>query len=199
MPNIKCIHALVSKFNDFRKTGGRSTIDKMPVSGHIHKKVRSMRKIGYWNHTVTAMSIAALLLLFGCMGAYGRTRSNPDLTNAFKKQLDLPDYNYYYCGHENLPYAVVGIDPRYEFQDRLWHKIETKADVYKKAAGVIVWNDNWSRGADILDPEGKRIGIWFSYYNTTTVKVGPGNAVAVYNPYQDSPRHNFMDDNSPPR
>lgn len=27
---------LLSKFNDFRKTGGRSTIDIMLVIGHIH-------------------------------------------------------------------------------------------------------------------------------------------------------------------
>ena len=145
----------------------------------------------------TALTIAALLILPGCMGSYGRIKSNPALTDAFKNQLALPDYYYYYCGRENLPYAVVGIDPRYELQDRVWLKIETKTDVYKKASGVIAWNKHWSRGADILDPEGNRIGIWFSYYSSTPVKVGPGNKVAVYNPY--SPNHDRLDThNSPP-
>jgi len=145
-----------------------------------------------------ALAITTLLILTGCMGSYGRIESNPELTDAFIHKLELPDYNYYYCGRENLPYAVVGIDPRYEFQDRVWVKIETKADVYKKAAGVLVWNDTWSRGADILDPAGNQIGIWFSYYNTTTVKVGPDNTVAVYNPYRPSPWKNSMDSGTLP-
>lgn len=127
--------------------------------------------------------IAILLIAQGCTGSYGRIKTNPELTAVFKNRQALPDYNYYYCGREALPYAVVGIDPQYEFKDRVWHRIESKADLYERAAGVLAWDDNWSRGADILDPEGNRIGIWFSYFDTTTVKVGPGNAVAVYNPY----------------
>jgi hypothetical protein len=152
-----------------------------------------MNRHGNYGYMAPAMAIMILLILPGCMGSYGRIKSNPDLTAAFKNNLELPDYNYYYCGRENLPYAVVGIDPQYEFQDRVWFKIETKADVYKKAAGIIAWDTTWSRGADILDPEGNRIGIWFSYYNSTTVKVGPDNKVAVTNPYNPG----FVD-NAPP-
>lgn len=131
--------------------------------------------------TVAAVSI--LLLLNGCMSGYGRLKANPDLTDAFKNKRALPDYNYYYCGRENLPYAVVGIDPAYQFEGRVWFKLETSEDVYKKAAGVVAWNPIWAKGAEILDASGNRIGIWFSYYQHTTVKVGPGNNVAVYSPY----------------
>jgi len=142
--------------------------------------------------------LAAGLLLSGCTGDYGRLKTNAEWTEAFTKQLELPDYNYYYCGRENMPYAVVGIDSKYTFDDRLWHKIDSKADVYQRAAGVMVWNDQWSRGADILDPDGNRIEIWFSYYRNTTVKMGPGNTVAVFNPYQASPWANYMDNDQMP-
>ena len=142
--------------------------------------------------------ILVLLTLPGCMASYGRLKTNPDLTDVFKNRRVLPDYNYYYCGRADLPYAVVGIAPEYDFQDRVWHKIETKEEVYEKAAGVLAWNDIWSRGAEILDPSGNRIGIWFSYYHSTTVKVGPENKVWVYNPYSPNKHSSDTAHGAPP-
>ena len=133
--------------------------------------------------------IAALTTMSGCLGDYGRLKGNPALTDAFKNRQTLPDYNYYYTGRENLPYAVVGIDPRYQFKDRVWHPIESKEEVYKQAAGITAWDRHWARGADILDADGNRIGIWFSYYDSTTIKVGPENLVAVYSPYSPNRNH----------
>lgn len=150
-----------------------------------------MRKFFNGGAKIAFSVVFLLTILAGCMQNYGRLKSNPELTDAFTNQRALPDYNYYYCGRENLPYAVVGIDPDYQFEDRLWYKIETKEQVYKQAGGVVDWNHIWARGADILDPSGNRIGIWFSYYQSTTVEVGPGNRVVVYNPY--SPNHKSSD------
>jgi hypothetical protein len=150
-----------------------------------------MRTTYKWGSMTASMAIAVLLILPGCMSSYGRLKANPELTDAFTNRRALPpDYIYYYCGRENLPYAVVGIDPAYQFEDRVWFKIETKEEVYKKAASVVAWNDIWSRGAEILDPSGNRIGIWFSYYQHTTVKVGPENKVTVYNPYSPNKKSN---------
>ena len=157
-----------------------------------------MKKTINWVYPAIVLTIVALLILPGCMGSYGRLKSNPELTDAFKNQLELPDYNYYYCGRARMPYAVVGLDPEYEFQSKTWQKIETRDDVYKKAAGVLAWNPSWSKGADVLDPSGKRIGIWFSYYRSTAVKVGPGNKVAVYNPYRPSDDRVEPQNNPPP-
>ena len=147
-----------------------------------------MKKSDKWGFKAAVMAVSVLLILPGCMQSYGRLKTNPDLTAAFKNRLELPDYNYYYCGRDNLPYAVVGIDPKYEFQDRVWHKIETKEEVYKKTDSILAWDEIWPRGADILDPSGNRIGIWFSYYHRTTVKVEPENKVTVHNPYSPNAR-----------
>jgi hypothetical protein len=152
--------------------------------------MKTKNKLGFW---VTVLAVSILLTLTGCMGDYGRLKEDPALTDAFKNGRALPDYNYFYCGRENLPYAVVGIDPAYQFEDRVWFKIETKEEVYKKAASVVAWNHIWSKGAEILDPSGNRIGIWFSYYQHTTVKVGPENKVAVYNPYSPNKKSSDRD------
>ena len=127
--------------------------------------------------------IAALIILPGCMADYGQLKGDPGLTDVFQDLAALPDYNYYYNGRANVPYAVIGIDPQYEFQDRVWHRIENRADVVKKVANIRSWNREWSQGAEIVGPSGEKLGIWFSYYRQTTVKVGPGNMVAVYSPY----------------
>lgn len=145
-----------------------------------------MKIASKWALKAAAMVVSVLLFLPECMQSYGSLKTNPDLTNAFKNQLELPDYNYYYCGRNSRPYAVLGIDPQYEFQGKTWQKIETREDVYKKAAAILAWNRNWSKGSDVLDPAGKKIGIWFSYYRSTGVAVGPENKVAVYNPYRTS-------------
>jgi hypothetical protein len=40
------------------------------------------------------------------------------------------------------------------------------------------------RVADILDPGGRRIGVWFSYYHHTPVRVDPDSGVLdIFNPY----------------
>jgi hypothetical protein len=127
--------------------------------------------------------IAALISIPGCMAAYGQLKGDPALTDVFLNKDALPDYNYYYNGRANVPYAVIGIDPQYEFQDRVWHRIDSREDVVAKVANIRSWNREWSQGAEIVDASGNRIGIWFSYYRHTTVKVGPENKVAVYSPY----------------
>ena len=124
--------------------------------------------------------------LTGCIENHGRIISNPTLFEDYKTRQALPEYHYYYCGRSGLPYAVVGIDPKYIFSDRLWHKIETKEDVYKKIEGLMPtpWESFRVTSADIFDSSGNKVGIWFSYYYTTTVKIVPGtNIIEVYNPY----------------
>lgn len=124
--------------------------------------------------------------LTGCIENYGKITSNPALFDAYKTRQALPEYHYYYIGRSGLPYAVVGIDPKYTLLDRLWHKIEAKEDVYEKIDGLMQepWESSRITAADILDSSGTKMGIWFSYYHTTVVKRVPGtNNIEVYNPY----------------
>jgi hypothetical protein len=110
-------------------------------------------------------------VLSGCAGNYGSLSTNNGLLDQYKGQ-GLPDtYNYYYCGRSSLPYAVVGIDNAYGFKDRIWLKIESKEDVYKKISSLSDLHRDSSRlfTKDILDTEGKKIGVWFSYYQSSPI------------------------------
>jgi hypothetical protein len=40
------------------------------------------------------------------------------------------------------------------------------------------------RAADILDPQGRRIGVWFSFYHYTPVRVDEDSGILnIFNPY----------------
>lgn len=125
-------------------------------------------------------------ILSGCAGNYGTIRSNTALLDQYRGG-GLPDhYNYYYCGRSSLPYAVVGIDRSYGFNERVWFKIDAKQEVYKKIYNLSDLHRDASRlfTSDILDTQGQKIGVWFSFYTTTPVQIDPETRmVTVYNPY----------------
>ncbi len=139
--------------------------------------------------------LVSLLALTGCVsGTYGKLKTNETLMGQYKDKTLPGDYQYYYCGRSGLPYAVVGIDRDYSFDEKFWSKIESTEDIYLKIRNLNdhSWGSTIMFSKEILGPDGKKIGIWFSYYNTTPVKVdSQTNSVAVYNPYKPGSRYSM--------
>ena len=147
--------------------------------------------------TFTAMCIILILLLpfFSCagkhgsMGKYGHLQDNESLRDTYHKKNPLPDFDYYYTGRSGLPYAVIGIDKGYNLRDWHWVKIENRAGVYDKIAHIddrpgVPGVYSYVFFADIVSAAGGRVGIWFSYYAHTVIKVDSDTkAVAVFSPY----------------
>ena len=127
-----------------------------------------------------------LLFLSGCAGSFGKIQSNQSLSGSYKDTLQIEEFNYYYCGRSGLPYAVIGIDKKYKFNDRVWHQINTLDDLLLKIDSLIDTPQNYYKMtvADILDTAGDKIGVWFSYYYYTVVKINQDdNIIDVLNPY----------------
>lgn len=134
------------------------------------------------------------VFLSGCTGSYGTIHFNQDLLEAYENRLPLDDYDYYYRGRPHLPYAVIGIDKTYTFDDRFWVKIDARKDVYDKISRLFdePFGSNTLVAADITDHRGNKIGSYFSLYNYTVVKVSPeGTGVEVYNPYNPNAGDGF--------
>jgi len=126
------------------------------------------------------------LFLIGCVGASGKLKSNPALLEQYRGGALSKTYNYYYCGRSSIPYAVVGIDNTYGFNDRLWFKIESEQAVYEKISNLsdLHMDSGPIVGSDILDGQGNKIGVWFSRYRYTPVRVdNESRMVEVFNPY----------------
>ncbi len=112
--------------------------------------------------------LIASTILSGCFQNYGRLRHNDEATRAFQTYQVKPDYKYYYYGRTNMPYAVVGIDREYQMRSRIWREVDQDTEQFKEMV-FWVWDDyryhnqrNFTKGADILDPDGKKVGIWYS-------------------------------------
>ncbi|MFN2358312.1 MAG: hypothetical protein ABR534_11285 [Desulfotignum sp.] len=137
----------------------------------------------------TGICIALLVvsvMVAGCAGSYGKLVSNPVIMDQYQTGSLSDEYQYYYSGRSGLPYAVVGIDKTYQFNSRLWFTIDSMDQVYKKISNLsdLHIDATRMRAADILDHNGKLIGVWFSYYYYTPVRINPETGVVeIFNPY----------------
>jgi len=128
-----------------------------------------------------------LLFLSGCAGSPGKIQFNESLSSSYKDTLQIEEFNYYYCGRSGLPYAVIGIDKKYKFNDRVWHKINTLDDLFIEIDRLADSPEHYYKMtvADILDIKGDKIGVWFSYYNCAHITTGlDNNTIDVLNPHE---------------
>jgi hypothetical protein len=124
------------------------------------------------------------------MSNYGTLKRNPEITTAFKNGRIFPDHKYYYIGRSGMPYAVVGIHNDYKLQSRLWEEIDPAGDQLNTLIGRMYDRHGDSpHGSSILDPAGQQIGIWYSTWDYTAVKMEEGNRVVIHSPYvpRDAP------------
>lgn len=119
----------------------------------------------------------------GSLRKYGTIQEDPALETAVKQKQTLPDYQYYYNGRSHLPYAVIGIDPKYTLISKYWFKIDTKDQVTRKSSHLMPTGASHVTFGRILDSTGNQMGIWFSEYRNTIVRFGENNSVEIFSPY----------------
>ena len=125
--------------------------------------------------SLLAACLLLLTTLTGCFSNYGRVKRNTEITQAFVANQVPSNYNYYYWGRTNQPYVIIGIDPDYHLQSRNWREVKPDTEQFKEMT-YWVWSEtfyylNYPRGADIVDPAGKKIGIWYSSAHWAAVKM----------------------------
>ncbi len=132
---------------------------------------------GGWVLMVTAV------LLLGCSVQYGRLQGDADVTRMFQNGEVSTDYRYYVAGFQRVPYGIIGIDNTYSLRTSYWQPVDLTPTVLKQV--IYRMHTVYSlepRGAWIVDPEGRRVGIWYSSQNWTKVKVEEDNQVMVVPP-----------------
>ncbi len=129
------------------------------------------------------MSICCLLpvLLLSCSTDYGTLRPDLEVAKLFETCRVLPDHRYYYSGPESQPDAIIGIENAYTLQTTMWKPVVMTPELLKRwlnnmlpAIGISFAN----YGSAILDPSGKQVGVWYSYYDQTTIQF-PGDQVII--------------------
>jgi hypothetical protein len=122
-------------------------------------------------------------MISGCFENYGRLKRNPEVTKAFKTNQVENDYRYYFYGRSNQPYVVVGIDREYHMESYMWREVDHTTDKFKDMI-YWIWADityyyNPEMGADILDPGGKKVGLWYSGIWWAAIRFHEDNRIEV--------------------
>ena len=125
-------------------------------------------------------------LFFACMGNLANYGSNK-LSDAARDKIEnfqvLPDHNYYYTGSNVRPQALIAIHKSYTVSEGIWKKVEPTSKDLKYMVGVMQKSvAEPPYGYDILDPQGKLIGIFYSRWDPWPVKMEGGNKVTIYAP-----------------
>ena len=118
-----------------------------------------------------------MVAIAACSGAYGHIRYNREVDLRFQQFEMVDTYTYYFSGRRNLPSAIVGIDPSFEIQSRFWTVIEPhefKTMVRRLSPPTY----GLLSGADLIAPDGRRAGVWYSWVNTVSIRFD-GNRITI--------------------
>ncbi|NNL76327.1 MAG: hypothetical protein HKO68_08335 [Desulfobacterales bacterium] len=125
-----------------------------------------------------------LLLVSGCGASnYGRLQSSREATEVFNQDQVISDYTYYYSGFQTIPYGIIGIDNNYRLRSSHWKRIDMNPTLLNQLTYRMqnVYSLD-PRGSWILDPDGRRVGIWYSSQLWTKVKLSKNNQIVVITP-----------------
>lgn len=147
---------------------------------------------------VLVVLVSTALIVSACAAGYpdyGQVRTSREVTDMFEQKKLPADYRYYYIGPDSQPDVVIGIAPGYTLRTRLWKPVDLTPDVLNQwlrtmTGGLGGGSGMW--GASLEDKDGKRVGLWYSSHETTSVKVTANKEVTV-----NSPLPKLMDDDSP--
>lgn len=147
----------------------------------------SLLKVRLMNRRLSRYSLSVAMLLLsalfsGCFENYGLLKHNHEVTRAFQTYQVEPDYKYYYYGRTNMPYAIVGLDRAYHMRSRVWREVDHDSEQFEKMI-FWVWDDVrvpfYLSGANITDPNGKKVGIWYSGIWYAAVRFDKNNRIVI--------------------
>jgi len=113
----------------------------------------------------------------------GSLKRNLDMEQAFKGGQPPAEYRYYATGRENLPEAIMGLDPDYRQTAKFWREFVPGSEAADKAMqNMKGYRKQEPRAYDILTPDGKVVGVYWSTVYHTRVVMGNDNEIKVYKP-----------------
>ena len=104
------------------------------------------------------VALAALVLSIaaGCaMGRYGRLYRDAEVTRMFRVNSVPEYYNYYINGRSNMPYAIIGIDPRYRIEGAIWEPVAPNTDEFADKVAFVWRRISGSSGTPPKGPGSK--------------------------------------------
>ena len=118
---------------------------------------------------VAAFLVICLAGLHGCSGTYGRLAVNSDVKALFERNEVLPDHRYFYTQSPTWPRVVIGLHKDYTLQSDFWRPViatPNRLNRWLNFYGGLETHFMGGNGSDILDENGRKIGVWYAVKNT---------------------------------
>jgi len=144
------------------------------------------------NRLLTLLAgLVVIFLTVACAGGnYGSLDRDRELDNMYLNYEVIPEHRYYITGGYAAPKAILAIHRNYVLDNpgSLWVPVPNVDSVQMQKWVDTIAPDMNFRGSGayyasyILDPSGKRVGVWYAIETFTTVKFLEGNRIQVYPP-----------------
>ena len=59
------------------------------------------------------------------------------MLQSFKENRVPSDYNYFYYGFDTTPYALIGVEKKYDASSNLWREVEPNTEKFRNM--VEIW------------------------------------------------------------
>ncbi|MBT8344752.1 MAG: hypothetical protein KJO60_09955 [Desulfofustis sp.] len=136
-------------------------------------------------YLAVAGAVATLLGCAPCEECGSLKRQN-EITFFFLNNKIVPDYDYYYSGRYQWPSAIMAIEPSYSIKSNFWKPVGLEGEELSEwLKTTTIWkqsNRTRLNGAEILDPKGSRVGIFYSKFDNLITKFEANNVIQVYPP-----------------
>ena len=137
-------------------------------------------------HVRRVMCLLAIVAAFagGCsMANIGSVRTSAEVARQFENLEINPNYRYWYLNQENNPYGVVGLDREYQLDGGpMWRALAPDSATFRKVVGLVQsfpMPSSSTSGYDIIDPQGRPIGVWYSSLSAGITVDPAAKAVSV--------------------
>jgi hypothetical protein len=106
-----------------------------------------------------------------------------DVQHAFENYQAFENHRYYYSGRKNKPSAIIGVHRDYRFESEYWTEVDLQKTDFKELVNRLYPYDYYPpSGYYILDPSGKKVGLWFSEFTHTAITLENDNRLVVVTP-----------------
>ncbi len=122
----------------------------------------------------------------------GQLVSSFHVNRQFRELQILPDHRYFYAGEILEPDAIIGIHRDFSLVKGFWTEINLTQKQLEKwmwtfsaVEGIYDEDDRMTiyyEGSNILSPDGRQVGIYYSKYHETVVKFPGNDKIQIYKP-----------------
>lgn len=149
---------------------------------------------------VTALS---LFMLTGCVTTTNTSYAySQDVDRMFQppKPTLLNNHTYYFRGTETEPDSIIAIDNQFPMTSKAWARVDITQKMLDDWAfwidTYLGWWDCPYRGVKLFAPDGRQVGVGYSKFTFSIVKMTGPEAIVVYPPQAlgSCRRQEFLDD-----